>query len=218
MAIALFSLLHVLVFVYWLGGDLGAFYASGIIADPKQSVQARTTAARFLNDLDMAPRTAMILALPTGLTLASLKAWIDLPPWGLPALWVGSVAWLALAWIIHLRHLAPTHPGRRMDLAIRWVVLTALTVAGVSIVSGVVAGPLFIGLKLIVLAATIVCGLWVRALIVPFGPAFGQMASGRGTPETDQTITTSLARVRPAVNLIWLLLLVAALLGLWMPT
>lgn len=65
-----FGLLHVLVFVYWLGGDLGAFYSSRFLTRPGVTPEKRLLAAKIVGDVDMAPRSALILTFPTGLALA----------------------------------------------------------------------------------------------------------------------------------------------------
>jgi hypothetical protein len=215
--LALVALLHVLVFVYWLGGDLGAFYLSRVIGDPARPAAVRVAAAQALGDLDMAPRTALILALPTGLTLAATTGHLLLPPVAMVGLWAVSGAWLWLAWRIHLKHLPPADPGRRFDLLLRWAVLGALAATGGAVVAGLVDWPLFLGLKLLILAAAVACGLWVRALLAPFGPAFGALAASGPTPEGDRVIAKTFARVRPVVLAIWALITAAALLGLWRP-
>lgn len=217
MAAALISLMHVLVFVYWLGGDLGAFYTSRILSDPARPVAARMAAAQALAALDMAPRTALILAAPTGVTLASTAGHVSLPVFGLAAIWAFALIWLWLAWRIHLKHLPPGAAVRRLDLAIRWLALTGLVAVGGGIAVGALAAPLFVGLKLLILGAAIATGLWVRSLIAPFGPAFAALVSTGPTPQIDQVITRSLARARPAVMLIWALLVAAAFLGFWRP-
>lgn len=217
MLLALVALLHLLVFVYWLGGDLGAFYLSRVIGDPTRPASVRIAAAQALGDLDMAPRTALILALPTGLTLASAYGHVPLSGLTLTGVWIASLAWLAIAWRIHLAHLAPRHPTRRFDLILRWAVLGGLAATGLAIVSRLADGPLFLGLKLLILAACVACGLWVRALLAPFGPAFGALAADGPTPEGDKVIADTFARVRPVVLAIWALITAAALLGLWRP-
>ena len=35
---------HLLLFVYWLGGDMGVFYSSSMVINPKLSNSARVTA------------------------------------------------------------------------------------------------------------------------------------------------------------------------------
>lgn len=217
MLIGLVALLHVLVFVYWLGGDLGAFYISRYVSDPKRPVAVRIAAAQALGALDMAPRTALILALPTGLTLAMMRGVAVVPVEIVVGGWAVSVVWLWMAWRVHRKHLAPVSPVRRLDLAVRWAVMAGLLLAAAGVFGGWIAWPLYLGLKLAVLAAAILTGLVVRRLLAPFGPAFAALATEGATPETDRVIGVTLARVRPAVLLIWLLLLVAALLGLWRP-
>ena len=217
MTAALVALLHVLVFVYWLGGDLGAFYTSSIVSDPRRSRDARVAAAQALADLDMAPRTSLILAFPTGLTLAVVKGWAALPPAALAAVWLVMLAWLWLAWRIHRHHLTPANFWRRLDLIVRWSVLTGLTLLGVAVLWELLAWPFFLGLKLLILAAAIAAGLWVRVLLAPFGPAFSAWAVAGPTPEGDAVIARTLSRVRPAVMAIWTLLLAAALIGYWKP-
>ncbi len=217
MLIALMALLHVLVFVYWLGGDLGAFYISRHVSDPARPVAARIAAAQALNNLDMAPRTALILALPTGLALANARGILAVPTAIMLAISVLATVWLALAWRIHLKHLPPGSTVRTLDLAIRWVALASLLAVGSAVVLGQVDAPLYIGLKLMVLGAAVATGLWVRRLLRHFGPAFVALVSHGPSPETDAAIAGSLTQVRPAVMLIWLLLLTAAFLGLWRP-
>jgi len=214
LADAFLLLLHVLILVYWLGGDLGAFVASFLISNPKKDRAARLGAAGLLGDVDMAPRTALILAFPTGFTLTVLRGWIPMDPvWLLPA-WFGSAIWLWIAWRIHLAH-GGAVALRKVDLAIRWLAAGTLGVAGAMGLTGALGLPLFIALKLIILAACILTGLLVRRLTADLGPALGGLAAGQ--IDADARIARSLALTRPAVLLIWLLLLTAAFLGLWTP-
>jgi hypothetical protein len=211
--IALYTLLHILIFVYWLGGDLGVFYSSTILTDTKTSPAGRIAAAKVLAQVDMAPRTAMILTLPTGLTLADARTWIELSGLQIGLVWLLALAWLALAWIVHIKHLPAGAFIRKLDLAIRWaLIVTLLAWAGIG------DWPLFIKIKLIIVAITIGLGLWIRKALGPFGPAFMEMVSSGPTSQTDTTIAASLNQSRPAVISIWILLLAAAFLGLYQPT
>jgi hypothetical protein len=211
--IALYTLLHILIFVYWLGGDLGVFYSSTILTDTKTSPAGRIAAAKVLAQVDMAPRTAMILTLPTGLTLADARTWIELSGYQITGVWLLALAWLALAWIVHIKHLPAGAFIRKLDLAIRWALIVALLAW-----AGIGALPLFIKIKLVIIAMTIGLGLWIRKSLGPFGPAFMEMVSSGPTSQTDATIAASLNQSRPAVISIWILLLAAAFLGLYQPT
>jgi hypothetical protein len=217
--LALATLAHLLVLVYWLGGDVGAFVSSRIVSDPTKSAPARIAAAGVLANVDMAPRTALILAAPTGISLAAAKGWMVVVDWKLAVLWLGFLAWLALAWIIHLKHLAPGALMRRIDLVIRWIVMAKLI--GLAVWPGPLFSgetlPLFLKWKCAILAACIGCGLLIRLMLAPFGPAFGAMVRDGATASTDATIAATLSRARPIVILLWALLIAAAFFGLAQP-
>ncbi|KPF81406.1 hypothetical protein IP78_04905 [Brevundimonas sp. AAP58] len=215
MADALLLLLHVLILVYWLGGDLGAFVASFLIADPAKDRAARLGAAGLLGDVDMGPRTALILAFPTGFTLAVTRGWLALDPLWMVVAWIAALIWLSIAWRIHLSHAGPASGLRRFDLGLRWIAAVALGAGGAAGLAGGTSWPLFLNLKLLILAGCVLTGLLVRRLTADLGPALGALAAGQA--DADARIARSLAVTRPAVLLIWLLLLAAALLGLWKP-
>ncbi len=216
MVIALATLLHILILVYWLGGDLGAFYSSFFLVDPARGVAERALALKILNAVDMAPGTALILALPTGLTLACATSWLLLPPAALVAVWIGHLVWLALAWVVHLRH-GGGAIVRRADTVIRWAMLALLAVMGGLGAARLVALPLFIALKMLLLAACVAAGLLVRHQLVPMIPAIRMMLTSGPTPATDVVIADAIARARVVVLAIWVLVLGAAFLGLWKP-
>lgn len=219
LTLALATVLHILVLVYWLGGDLGAFYASTILTDAKQSVSARAAAANVLAQVDMAPRTALILAFPSGATLAMLTGWLALEPWHIGVIWAGFLVWLALAWGIHMAHLPPDSTARQLDLMLRVLVASALIAVAIwpsAFFSGATF-PLFLQGKCAILAACIVCGLGIRKMLAPFGPAFAALMRDGASEATNATIATSLDRARPFVLLIWALLIAAAFLGVAKP-
>jgi hypothetical protein len=216
-AIALLTLLHLLIPIYWLGGDLGAFYSSRFMVDPSRSVIERMMALKILNNIDMAPRTTLILAFPTGFALAWAKGWIAVPGVAPLVVWVLALGWLALAWAVHLRHGPAGAQLKRIDIAVRYVVLAALVASGMAGLTGAIVLPLFIALKLLLLAVCITIGLIVRRQLVPLFPAIAALREHGATPETDRAIAGVIAVTQPTVMVLWVMVLIASFLGIATP-
>lgn len=218
MVVTLVTLLHLLVFVYWLGGDLGSFYSATILTDTKRSPVQRATALTILNNVDMAPRTCLILALPTGLTLGFVKDWLGaMPAAAVAGVWAVALVWLGLAWATHLTH--GSRPGiKQADMVVRSTAMVGCAGMGLAGLLGLISLPLFIAGKLLILAGAIGLGLIIRVVLKPLFAPYAQMMKTGATPETDAAIAAVLAKSRAAVLCLWVLLLAAALLGLATPT
>jgi len=86
MTISLYNallLLHVLVFVYWLGADLAVLYAAKYGAEERLSIETRQTIGDIMAFVDLFPRLSVPLIGATGMTMAFLagalkfhEAWI----------------------------------------------------------------------------------------------------------------------------------------------
>lgn len=209
----LFTFLHVLILVYWLGGDLGAFVASSVLTNADRPAAQRVAAAVIIRHVDMAPRTALILALPTGLALAEAKGWLTLG-WPIVAgVATASLVWLWIAWRVQ----AGGQRARAADLIIRFLFISGLVLAALAVFAGYWPVPLFIGVKLVLLAAATALGLSIRILLHPFEAAFPKLLAGEVDAAANAAIRSSLARVRIGVLGIWAILVAAALFGLATP-
>jgi hypothetical protein len=214
--LALLSFLHLLVLVYWLGGDLGAFYTSRYLTLPSVSADRRLMAAKIVGDVDMAPRSALILALPTGLALADAASWLTIPDGVMFLVVIAAVAWLALAWRLHAAHGGAPAWMRALDLTIRWLLLSGLIAWASAGLAGLVPMPGFLALKMYLLAGCIALGLWIRHVLVPLGPALAGL-SGEDPARHEADLARTLHRARPLVVAIWALIATAALLGALKP-
>ena len=174
-------------------------------------------AAKIVGDVDMAPRTALILTLPTGLALAESKSWLDLGWPIIGAIFVAALIWLVLAWHLHLKHGNGSDAFRTLDLAIRWILALGLGGWAVAGLAGLSALPLFISLKLVAFVGCILLGLYIRSVLKPLGPALMGL-SGPDASAAAASLAQTLNRARPLVAGIWALLIIAAFLGLWTPT
>lgn len=209
---AALKLLHLLCFVYWLGGDLGTFYSAGLVMRRELSPEARVTAARIMAATDLAPRVAMPLTVASGLHLAVGIGFLSLPLAAVAAGWVLAAAWIAMVLVLHHR---PGGALARLDFA--WRVALVAALAGVALMGFTQAWPQpapWLALKIAAFAATVFCGLMIRVRIRPFGPAFAQLLQGRADDAVNRDLEHSLGRARPWVVGIWALLLLAAFTGL----
>ena len=76
---ALLVLLHLLLFVYWLGADIGVFYSARYVQDTTLTLESRRTALRIMGWVDQLPRYSLVLMLPVGTTLGVATGVIALP-------------------------------------------------------------------------------------------------------------------------------------------
>jgi uncharacterized membrane protein len=216
---ALVKLLHLLLFVYWLGGDIGVFYSARFVRDPGVSLDGRRTALRIMQWVDMIPRYCLVLIAPVGFTLAATIGAADLRPAALGAIWVVALVWLANVAAIH--HYQGTPLGerlRRIDLVWRVLVIAALAwtaVAGLA-GSGFVHGA-WLSAKLLILALLVFCGLMIRVRGAPVGPALRAVLTEGSTPEREAVLARSFGRTRPFVLAIWAGLVVAAWVAIAKP-
>ncbi len=216
----LLKLLHIVAMVYWLGGDLGTFYSSRFVVDPRLSPAQRGTALKIMLGCDQGPKLCMPLIFAIGFSMSTHLGLISAPTlvsvlvWGVALLWFANVNYLYFT----QNATAKARIGQ-VDLIFRIAVVVGLL--AVSLQSLLGAGVIhadWLALKIMIFAALVACGVYIRLQLKPFVPAFGKLMTTGSTPEVERTLTRSLARCRPAVYLIWLGLLLNAALGLHLIT
>lgn len=205
--------IHVLLFAYWLGADLGVFLAGGVMSRPGLPVVERNRIRSLLMDIDLAPRVALIGMLPVGFQLA-LSWGAPLPASVLPAIWAGAAAWVGMTLVVHFGH-ARAWIGRLLtfDLVLRYALLAAFCALAWREWRGAAGQtPYWLILKFLVMALIVVDGMVLRVYSGQWRLAMDRFAAG------DVSGGEALLRVRRrkaagAALVMWLLVAVAAFLG-----
>lgn len=210
------KLLHIVAMVYWLGGDLGTFFASRFVVDPKLSPAQRGTALKIMLGCDQGPKLCMPLIFAIGFSMSTYMGFITAPAWMDAAVWAVALLWFANVNYLYFTGNAPAKARlSKIDLWFRVCVVIGLTAVGIHALMGDGAiGPDWLATKVLVFAALVACGIYIRLQLKPFVAAFGQLMGKGSSPDVERTLTESIARCRPAVYLIWAGLLLNAALGL----
>lgn len=206
---------HILLFVFWLGTDMGTYYSSRFVINPKLTGPQRATALQILLGCDLGPRIAMPLIMPTGVHMASLMGVIKINDAVLGLIWLAGVLWLTLVLAVHFgKNERRKAKLSNVDFWIRPVIV--ILVSAISIYSLFV--PTFILLpylawKLLIVCGLILCGLGIRYHLGIFKPAFKNMMMGEDLENANRIISKKMADCLPYVYGIWIGLLVNAALG-----
>jgi len=209
---------HILLFVYWLGGDVGVFYSSRFVIDAKLSRDARLIAHRIFVELDQLPRYCLALMLSVGGLLAF---YIGVPhlPGQLPLILALGPLWALLVWAIH--HYQGQPLGQtlaKFDFYFRCFMIVALIASvGYAYGDGRIRPYPWLAAKLLIFAAIIFCGIVIRVRIPRFVGGYRQLLTNGATDESDRDMEQGLKACRPFVLAIWAGLLLAAWLGIAQP-
>ncbi|MFQ5633952.1 MAG: hypothetical protein ACE5G3_01290 [Gammaproteobacteria bacterium] len=185
--------LHLLMFVFWIGTDLGVFLSAKKSTDPKLSFETRYLLLHMALRIELLPRTMWKAALPLGVMLSESLELIHIGTGGLAATWAFSLAWWAVSMYGAWHYDKPV--GHRFARLTN--VLTALVGIGliaVAITSLLGHGPVDadaswlswkIGLYGLI-------NLMVIVMIIafdPLGAAFGRLAVEGSSPEIEGIIS-----------------------------
>jgi len=212
-------LMHLLLFAYWLGGDIGVFYSSGFAVNRKLSRGARQAAGTIMMNLDLIPRLCLSLMLTVGGILTHYYG-IDHPLWQMVGIILLGPIWTCSLIYIHLNEgtdLVKTMT--KIDYYFRWIMVFTL-IASVSyafyFTDRLNANP-WVGAKLIVFAALIFCGIMIRKYIGGFIKGIHNIATDNINEADDIAMAASLSKARVFVLTIWVLLLVEVWIGVAKP-
>lgn len=214
----LFLILHLVLFCYWLGGDIGVFYSSGFAADPGLSLEARMAAAKIMLALDLVPRLCGAVMLTVGGVLSEFVG-VEYPAWQMAAIILLAPAWLALELILHFKHDTPYGKGmQKFDNPFKWaIVIGCIVSVGWSFSTGRLDEAPWVGYKILIFAAIVFCSLMINKTIGPYIVGIQRIAAGEINDEENAAMARSLKQCKWAVLGIWVGLVIEAVLGVVQP-
>ena len=212
-------LLHLLLFAYWLGGDIGVFYSSGFAINPKLSRGARQAAGTIMMNLDLIPRLCLSLMLTVGGILTHYYG-IEHPLWQMIGIILLGPIWTCALIYIHFNEGTDlVKKMTKIDYYFRWIMVFTLiaSVTYTFIYTDRLAENPWVGAKLIIFAALIFCGIMIRKYIGGFITGIHNIVTDNINEADDIAMAASLSKARIFVLTIWFLLFVEVWIGVVKP-
>jgi len=211
---------HVLLFVLWLGGDLGVFVLGQHFRKRSSyTVEQRLVLLKLLVAIDMGPRTAWALMVPLSLSVATMGHWLVLLPGFIWLAWAVGLVWLWLVWDAHLHDQTPR---AARDRAIgTWIKLTILSFYLWLGISSLLTGDP-IAVPWLAWKATLFGFIFLAALGIdwqfrPVGNQLRRLIAEGSSDATEIPLRTTMDRTRIWVLVVYALLLITAWLGIVKP-
>lgn len=209
------AFLHVLLFVFAIGGDVALYYFGQYLMRAELSLEERLRVRQMRFLVDMSARTALVLLLAVGFTLAQLYGSPIKGTW-LVVLWLADLAWLWLVWMVHFKKgTAHGEVLRKTDILIRYLVMAAMIAfGGYCLVTGGPIASRWLAIKILLFAVILMNGVWIRSIASQWKRAFEQAGSGGEQAERgEQMIKSIQTRANKAALLIWVLVVLMAFFG-----
>ncbi len=211
---------HVLLFVLWLGGDVGVYTAGRHFRKRTvYSLEQRLAVLRLLVAIDMVPRSAWALMVPVSLSVVAMGGFWAVPTWLLITAWIVGASWLALSWDAHAhQQTARAARDRRVELVLKVVIgLAYLGLGAWSLATGVPLPEQWLATKALLFGAIFGAAIMIDVAYAPVGAQLGRLIREGSSDSTELPLLATMNRTRFWVLTLYLLLLITAYLGLAKP-
>ena len=204
---------HLLLFVFWLGTDVGVFLAAKISERSELSVETRSTVLGLGMVLDRLPRSALALIIPSGLELANASGQLALSPGVRLTVWAVALAWLAILWTGFLNPQTRTEERAMLFNFVMNAVLALLVLGAGAFLLYQGATATWLAMKVTIVGLIFVCGVLLDVMFKPAVEAFVTITTSGATDELNSKYSSAIGPVYIVVLAIYALVLVAAWLG-----
>jgi hypothetical protein len=212
----LWVFIHVMLLVYWLGGDLGVFLLARSAKRAELSVAERLFALRMAVQIDLIPRLCFAVMLPVGLQVTASGGYAVIPSAVLLASWGFALVWITLLIAMGRAEGSPRAAVlARANLALQLLALLVIGYFGITAWLGL--GPLpggWYAAKIILFALIFATSIGIDLAFRPVAPAFIRLAQHGSAPDTEATITGAIDAAIRWVLALYALLIIIAFLGI----
>jgi hypothetical protein len=207
---------HLLLFVLWLGADVGVFLLGQHFR--KRTVwtlDQRLALLKLLVEVDMVPRTAWALMVPISLSVVSAGSWWAVPPALLAASWAVAAFWLWLVWDSHLHDQTPRAArNRRIEFWLKiGLTIFYLWLGGQSLIAGAPLPATWLAWKAVLFGAIFAAAIMIDVAFKPVGPQLGRLIKEGSSDTTEVPLLATMNRTRVWVWVVYALLLATSYLG-----
>lgn len=207
---------HLILFVLWLGADVGVFMLGQHFRKrDKYDLPQRLVLLQLLVNLDMVPRSAWALMVPLTLTMVDAGGWWVLPGWALAGAWAIGGFWLWLVWDAHRHDQTPRAARDRRIESFLTIGLTLFYIGlgVISLTRGEPLAPTWLATKALMFGLIFAAAIMIDMAFKPVGPQLGKLIAEGSSDETEIPLLRTMNRTRIWVWVVYLLLVATAFLG-----
>lgn len=219
MSLSLISVLaffHIILFVFWLGGDLGvAILGEHFRKRESYSLQERLTILKLLVITDMGPRIAWCLMIASTISLVKAGGYWDLPVWAVILAWAVSLVWLWITLAIHKAGQTPKAAKlKKYDMALKWgLAIFYLGLGGISLATDAPLEPNWLASKALLFGLIFVAAIMIDVMFRPVGPLLMDVINEGSSDATEKPLLATMNKSRFWVRVTYLLLVIVAFIG-----
>jgi hypothetical protein len=213
--------IHLLLFVLWLGADVGVFVLGQHFRKRTvYSLDQRIALLKLLVIVDLTPRAAWALMVPLSLTVSYAGGWWDLPLLLVGFGWAIAGFWLWLVFDAHANDMTPRAArSRRWESWLRILLCAGYLWLGLeSVVTGHPIAVGWLAWKALLFGLIFAAAIMIDISFKPVGPQLGRLLSEGSSDETELPLLRTMNRTRVWVWCVYLLLLATSWLGVVKPS
>ena len=207
---------HLLLFVLWLGADVGVFLLGQHFRKRHiYTLDQRIALLKMLVLIDMTPRTAWALMVPLSLSVSAMGGWWEVPGWMVAAAWAIGGIWLWLVWDAHRHDQTPRAArNRRLEGWIRYLLAAFyLWLGAESLLTGHPIAAGWLAWKALLFGLIFVAAIGIDISFKPVGAQLGAVLSQGSSDATEIPLRRTMDRTRLWVWATYLLLIATSYLG-----
>ncbi len=218
-AYEIWKYLHVLMFVFWVGTDMGVMLSARKSTDSRLTLETRLTLVKLALLIELLPRTMWAMALPFGVMLSRQLGLLDIPDTGIVGVWVFTLIWVTIS--LGGAHYSEKPIGQQLARINRWIIgVLGVSLAAIGAWSYFGQGPFetgWLAAKVALYGIVNLTVLGIEAAFIPVGPAFGRLFGEGSTPAVEAAISRGMQTTMFWVYLSYILILIVGFIGIAKP-
>jgi hypothetical protein len=211
---------HLLLFVLWLGADVGVFLLGQHFR--KRDIYAldqRIALLKMLVIVDLTPRTAWALMVPMSLTISYAGGWWEVPLGIVGAAWAIAAFWLWLVFDAHAHDMTPRAArNRKWEGWLRYLLCASYLALGLeSVLTGHPITVGWLAWKALLFGLIFAAAIMIDVTFKPVGSLLAKLLTEGSNDATELPLLRVMNRTRYWVWCVYALLVVTSWLGVVKP-